>query len=87
LEPSNLRVRWFRGQVLKRLGRDRQAIEDFRFIIAKEPRHVDAQREIRLFEMRRPSSRSDAPLEGARRPSPPPEASSKSSFLGKLFKR
>lgn len=87
LEPSNLRVRWFRGQLLKRLGRERQAVEDFRFIISKEPRNVDAQREIRLFEMRRPQSRSDAPAEGSRRPSPPPEASSKSGFLGKLFKR
>jgi curved DNA-binding protein CbpA len=87
LEPSNLRVRWFRGQLLKRLGRDRQAIEDFRFIILKDPRHVDAQREIRLFDMRRPQTRSDPPTDGSRRPSPPPDAASKSSFLGKLFKR
>jgi curved DNA-binding protein CbpA len=86
LEPSNLRVRWFRGQLLKRLGRERQAIEDFRLIILKDPRHVDAQREIRLFDMRRPQTRSESPPEGSRRPSPPPEAPSK-SFLGKLFKR
>jgi hypothetical protein len=79
-------VRWYRGQLLKRLGRERQAIEDFRFIILKDPRNVDAQREIRLFDMRRPQTRSDAPADGARRPSPPPDAPSK-SFLGKLFKR
>lgn len=87
LEPSNLRVRWFRGQLLKRLGRERQAVEDFRFIILKEPRNVDAQREIRLFEMRRPHTRSDAPADPNRRPSPPPEPPNKSGFLGKLFKR
>jgi curved DNA-binding protein CbpA len=95
LEESNLRVRWLRGQLLKRLGRDRQALEDFRLIVERDPRHVDAQRELRLFEMqrgRRPSSdaprsdrRSDSQPQ-ARTPTgtPPPD---KAGFFGKLFKK
>jgi curved DNA-binding protein CbpA len=92
LEEVNLRARWYRGQVLKRLGRERQAIEDFRLIAEKDPRHVDAQREIRLFDMQRGrKSASDAPAEG-RSSDPSPRASIPTpekggSFLGKLFKK
>src|SRR6185369_3529974 len=71
LEPANLRVRWFRGQLLKRLGKERQALEDFRMIVEKDPRHVDAQRELRLHEMARGQGQrkaSDAP--GARQSDP-----------------
>jgi curved DNA-binding protein CbpA len=93
MEQANLRVRWFRGQVLKRLGKVRQAIEDFRFIVENDPRHVDAQREIRLYEMKRGQGhvpRSDPPGGGARgsisprKTEAPPE---KGGILGRLFKR
>jgi hypothetical protein len=85
-------VRWFRGQVLKRLGKERQALEDFRFIVENDPRHVDAQREIRLFEMKRlhgGAPRSDPPggargSDHPRRSDHPPE---KGGLLGRLFKR
>lgn len=52
-EPNNTRVRWYRGQVLKRAGEDRKALKDFRWVLEHEPKHLDAQREIRLYEMRR----------------------------------
>jgi len=61
-EPNNLRVRWYRGQLLKRMGRARDALHDFRFIAERDPRHTDAHREVRLYAMRR----------GNRPPSDPP---------------
>ncbi|HWP06045.1 MAG TPA: DnaJ domain-containing protein [Polyangiaceae bacterium] len=95
LEPANLRVRWFRGQLLKRLGKERQALEDFRMIVEKDPRHVDAQRELRLHEMARGQGQrkaSDAP--GARQSdphhpprTPVPATGEKGGFFGKLFKK
>lgn len=100
MEPENLRVRWYRGQLLKRLGHEKRALEDFRFIAERDPRHVDAQRELRLFEMRKGKSGKTIPPEQQRRtlsppasnppgrasrsPSPPPQ---KPGFLGKFFKR
>jgi curved DNA-binding protein CbpA len=93
MEQANLRVRWFRGQVLKRLGKDRQAIEDFRFIVENDARHVDAQREIRLFEMKRArggTSKSDPPGGGARgsdKPGKTEHPAEKGGILGRLFKR
>lgn len=94
LEEANLRVRWYRGQVLKRMGRERQAIEDFRLIVERDPRHVDAQREIRLFEMQRGKrSSSDAPGERRSETHAPPRSptaapqNDKKSLFGKLFKK
>jgi curved DNA-binding protein CbpA len=93
LEQANLRVRWFRGQVLKRLGKERQAVEDFRFIVENDARHVDAQREIRLFEMKRTQGqqgKSDPPGGGARASEHPRKGETtpeKGGLLGRLFKR
>jgi curved DNA-binding protein CbpA len=97
MEPENVRVRWYRGQLLKRLGHEKRALDDFRFIAERDPRHVDAQRELRLFEMRRGKSKtlppdgrtmspppSTPPGRQSRTPSPPPP---KPGFLGKFFKR
>lgn len=87
-EEANLRVRWYRGQLLKRLGRDRQAIEDFRFIAQRDARHVDAQREIRLYEMQRTRRPSQAPDDSAKaRSSHPPTAPKSGGLFGKLFKK
>jgi curved DNA-binding protein CbpA len=91
LEPANLRVRWFRGQVLKRMGKVRPALEDFRFIVENDPRHVDAQREIRLFEMKRAQNRDKSDPPGGARTSDSPKRSDppaeKGGLLGRLFKR
>jgi tetratricopeptide (TPR) repeat protein len=94
-EPNNLRVRWFRGQLLKRLGRMREAMADFKFITERDPRHTDALREVRLYTMRKsnrvpsdppgtPSSQPGGP-ESQRTPksTPPP----KQGLLNKLFKK
>lgn len=52
-EPENVRIRWYRGQLLKRMGREMHAIRDFRHIVSLAPGHLEAQREIRVYEMRR----------------------------------
>jgi len=89
MEQANTRVRWFRGQILKRLGRNRRALEDFRMIVEQDPRHVDAQREIRLFEMGRQPGHAKpeaAPASGeAGRASQVP--AEKGSLLGRFFKK
>jgi curved DNA-binding protein CbpA len=78
MEENNLRVRWFRGQLMKRLGRDNRALTDFRFIFERDPKHVDAQREIRLFDMRRSGqSKSD----------PPPANDKPGGVFGRFFKK
>jgi curved DNA-binding protein CbpA len=89
MEPANTRVRWFRGQILKRLGKERKALEDFRLIVEQDPRHVDAQREIRLHDMKRPGARTSHPPsdrggEAGRASVPPGE---KGGIFGRLFKR
>ena len=94
-EPNNLRVRWYRGQLLKRLGRERDALHDFRFIVERDPRHTDAHREVRLYAMRRGNRPpSDPPVtrssdhagpdsQGGPKSTPP----GKPGLLNKLFKK
>ncbi len=98
MEPNNVRIRWYRGSILKRQGKNGKAVGDFRFIVENDPRHVDAQREIRLYEMRKAEQRrtgqktpSDRPSgQPAPRSSLPPAPAPKSSDsgrFGKWFKR
>jgi curved DNA-binding protein CbpA len=93
-EPNNLRVRWYRGQLLKRMGRTREALLDFRFIVERDPRHTDAHREVRLYAMRRgnrpPSDPPNTPSlpagpdsQAGRNSNPP----AKTGLLNKLFKK
>jgi curved DNA-binding protein CbpA len=95
VEPNNLRVRWYRGQLLKRMGRLREAVHDFRFIIERDPRHTDAHREVRLYAMRSggrppsdpPSRKSLTPPDSAHgrvRSTPPAKPG---GLLNKLFKK
>jgi DnaJ-domain-containing protein 1 len=96
-DPNNLRVRWYRGQLLKRLGRAREALHDFRFIVERDPRHTDAHREVRLYAMRRGNQPPSDPPNTPGRPSQPampdPRGGRKSSppakpgLLNKLFKK
>jgi curved DNA-binding protein CbpA len=92
MEPNNTRIRWYRGLLLKRMGKNGKAIGDFRFIVENDPRHVDAQREIRLYEMRRAEMRRTGQKSPSDRPGPSsnPPASSKppeGGRFGKWFKR
>jgi curved DNA-binding protein CbpA len=97
MEPNNTRIRWYRGSILKRLGKNGKAVGDFRFIVENDPRHVDAQREIRLYEMRKAEQRRTGQKSPSDRPSgqPSPRTSvppvgakaGDSSRFGKWFKR
>jgi tetratricopeptide (TPR) repeat protein len=51
-EPNNPRIRFYRGQVLKRLGRTEDALRDFRFSARQDPENLDAIRELRVHNMR-----------------------------------
>lgn len=96
MEINNLRIRWYRGSILKRLGKNGKAIGDFRFIVEMDPRHVDAAREIRLYEMRKAELKRTGQKSISDRPSGQPPATSSSppsikpssdSRFGKWFKR
>ncbi|MEO8906017.1 MAG: DnaJ domain-containing protein [Polyangiaceae bacterium] len=94
LEPNNTRIRWYRGSILKRMGKGGRAIGDFRFIVENDPRHVDAQREIRLYDMRKAELRrtgqkspSDPPGTGTSILPPSGGKPSESGRFGKWFKR
>jgi hypothetical protein len=50
--PASVPVRFYRAQVLKRLGRDEEAYRDFRFVARRAPEQLDAVREVRLHRMR-----------------------------------
>lgn len=91
-EPENVRTRWYRGQLHKRAGDDRKAIKDFRWVLEKNPKHVDAMREVRLYEMRRhtnPPKASSTPPGKGRSTAPPAKGMNTDigQIWGKLFKR
>jgi hypothetical protein len=51
-DRASTSIRFYRAQVLKRLGRQDDAYRDFRFVARQKPEHLDAVREVRLHEMR-----------------------------------
>jgi curved DNA-binding protein CbpA len=53
--PNSERAHYYRGVVLKRVKRDREALHHFRKALDINPRNVDAAREVRLAGMRRDS--------------------------------
>ncbi len=97
LEPNNTRIRWYRGSLLKRLGKTGKAVGDFRFVVENDPRHVDAQREIRLYDMRKAELKRTGQRSPSDRPSgqPAPNSSippggskpNEGGRFGKWFKR
>jgi len=52
-DPDCVRALFYRAQLSKRLGHADAALRDFRKIVRLDPRHVDAQREVRLADLRR----------------------------------
>jgi curved DNA-binding protein CbpA len=91
--PKHIRALWYRGQLYKRLNKVSRAMRDFRFIVEEvDPKHVDAQREIRIYNMRRGDRATSAPPPDGK-PSVAPAAAEKpksgegGGFMSKLFKR
>jgi hypothetical protein len=61
LAENNLKVHWYRGLVLQHLGRHEHALREFRAVLDLDPRHLDAARQIRVYEMRLEKSRKGRP--------------------------
>lgn len=71
------RAFFYRATLLKRLGQEDKAIKDFKKAMELNPRNVDAQREVRLYNMRGGAS------------SPPPKGGKEEGgggIFGRLFK-
>ena len=78
---GNVKVHWYRGLFFKRVGRHGSALQEFRMICDRDPRHIDAAREVRLYEQRLRNSPKD-------RPSLAPEDPERArSAWSRLFKR
>lgn len=77
---NNVKVHWYRGLFLKRVGRHASALQEFRLVCERDPRHIDAAREVRLYEQRLRQSPKD-------RPSLAPEPVASRSAWSRLFKR
>jgi curved DNA-binding protein CbpA len=60
--PNSERAHYYRGVVLKRAKRDREALGHFKKALEINPRNVDAAREVRLAGMRRDSKPPPAGL-------------------------
>jgi tetratricopeptide (TPR) repeat protein len=78
LDENNVRALWYRGALYKKLGRQSHAMRDFRAVVDLRPNHVEAQRELRLHEMRRRTGAT---------PSMPPESGRNSVHDGPESKR
>ncbi len=75
------RAYFYRAMLLKRLHRDALALKDFKRVAELNPKNIDAQRELRLYEMRGGPPRRITPI-----PSQPP-ASTKPGLFQKFFKK
>jgi hypothetical protein len=61
LAENHPSVRWYRGLVMQRLGKHATALKDFRFVTERLPRHIDAARQVRIYEARLRESPKDRP--------------------------
>jgi hypothetical protein len=62
LDRTCERALYLRGCVAKKLGKHDAAFRDFARVIHLNPRHIEATREVRLFEMRARSGSGEHPL-------------------------
>jgi len=74
------RAYFYRAMLLKRLGQEPQAIKDFKRAMELNPRNVDAQREVRLYNMR--GGDKAKPASGTKG-----KEDSGGGIFGKLFKK
>ncbi|HEY4014956.1 MAG TPA: DnaJ domain-containing protein [Polyangiaceae bacterium] len=79
---------FWRGMLFKRIGKNEQAVKDFRRAFDLNPRNIDAGREVRLYHMRGGRRSSKPPANKRSTPSPPkPDDSVKPGIFGRLFKK
>jgi tetratricopeptide (TPR) repeat protein len=75
------RAHFYRGMLQKRIGKEDLAVKDFRRAFELNPRNIDAQREVRIFEMRR----GTIPSPGSQKKGAKPE--DKGGLFGRFFKK
>lgn len=54
-DQGNVNALWYRGQLLKKAGNTLRALKDFKEILKIKPKHMEAQREVRVHTMRKRS--------------------------------
>jgi len=59
-DPDNVKALWYRAQLHKKAGKETHAIRDCKRILQIKPQHVDAARELRVYEMRRRTGAPDS---------------------------
>ena len=85
--PVDEKLRYRRARLLSRIGNVDEAMREFQLIVELNPRHIDAQREIRLWDLRYGGKRTSsgeftrAPGTRASERPPPP------GLFGRLFKK
>lgn len=84
MNPESDKIRFYRAQVLSRLGKKQEALTDYKFVVTKNPHNIDAQRELRLSEMRKSQVSSPTPVAAQQQSGAPP---SKGGVFSKFFKR
>lgn len=52
-DEANPRAHYTKGMMYKRLGRNSEAMRQFKFVVELDPKHLAAKRELRLMEMRK----------------------------------
>jgi DnaJ-domain-containing protein 1 len=76
--PTSKRAPFYRGQIRKRLGMNKQAYADFARVAELDPTNIDAVREVRLYKMREERGGTTEPKKGDEH---------EGGFFKKLFKR
>jgi len=85
--PVNEKIRFRRAQLLMRMGQSAEAAREFQLIVALNPQHIDAQRELRLREIRGRTERSRSgefrrPMGNRASEIPPPPG-----LFGRIFRK
>lgn len=83
LAPKHDRAHYVRGLVLRRMGKEADAIRDFEKAAEMNPKNVEAQREVRLLRMRKKSGAA----EGEKKDDGPKKKGDLGELFGNLFKK
>lgn len=85
---KHARAHYYRGAVLRRMGRENEAIKAFRRAVELNPKNVEAQREVRLADMR--AKKSGAPHDSSDKADGTAQSGAQKSGvqrdLGQMFK-
>ncbi|MBS2018025.1 MAG: hypothetical protein JST00_34440 [Deltaproteobacteria bacterium] len=91
-DPSCVRALLYRGTLTRKLGRDEEAMRDFRRVLRLDPSNADANHELRAYEtisgeMPKVDLDDDAPATGPRAPGPASHGSGLHQLLGRVARR